>query len=207
MSYNAPELARLYYEQHGRDFSHDWVSLGRNPRAVLVWLPDLVVLMKPVHRHDDAPWSHLSSSPLDADAWYVHLLVGKLQLACQLGMGLEPLPYLCFQRGMRDDRVHVCRWQVFLSRGCFLSSPSLSNINIERISPMGFIMPDTSAPTAPATVTPPTVTITEADASNTISQQKALADRRRGLVSTLNSSRQSSSPSQSTVGSTSTLGS
>ncbi len=205
MSSNAPELAKRYYQHHGRDFSKDWDSLGRNPRAVLVWLPDLVVLMKPVHRHDVAPWFHLSSSPLDADAWYVHLLVGKLSLACQLGMGLEPLPYLCFQRGMRDERVHVCRWQVFLSRGCSLSSPSLSNTNIERISTMGFIMPDTS--TAPATVTPPTVTITEADASNTISQQKALADRRRGLVSTLNSSRQASAASPSTVGSSSTLGS
>ena len=58
---------------------------------------------------------HLSLDIPAADAWYVHLLTGDLQLALQLGSTLPSLPLLCFQRGRRSARLHRHSWRRVLN--------------------------------------------------------------------------------------------
>ncbi len=90
-------------------------ALAANPRGVVVLMPQLVVLMKPAELCRPERWLELGHSPAAADAWYVHLLAGDLGLARALGRLLEPLPWLCFQRGARSPRLHCRRWARFIS--------------------------------------------------------------------------------------------
>ncbi len=111
MSSDARDGARRYYEGSGRSMVADLAALAANPRAVVVLLPSLVALLKPVRHDRPQDWDALAHSPDGADAWYVHLLVGDLGLARRLGAGLACLPWLCFQRGARHARIHRRPWR------------------------------------------------------------------------------------------------
>ncbi len=124
MSTDARSTARRYYEGSGRSLVADAAALAGNPQGVVILLPRLVVLMKPVEHAHPEQWLQLESSPPGADAWYVHLLAGDFSLACQLGRQLPVYHWLCFQRGARSGRWHRCNWARLLraSRGCGTSS-------------------------------------------------------------------------------------
>ncbi len=112
MSRDARQLAHEYYDRHGRDIQQDMQRLSENSRALIIWLPQLIVLAMPVNHHHPERWSSLAStSPQDSDAWYVHLLIGDLALARELGKQVEVLNLLCFQRGLRSPRPHIHRFR------------------------------------------------------------------------------------------------
>lgn len=114
MRADARKEAKLYYRGSGRQLIADVSSITDNPHGVLVFTPELVVLMKPVVLREELLWSELSDDPAEADAWYVHLLVGNVTLARQLASGLPPLEWLCFQRGRRNRLPHVYHWSNLL---------------------------------------------------------------------------------------------
>lgn len=116
MSKDARELAALYYAGSGRSLAADVAALCRNPRGIVMSTPRLFALMRPVCSRRPESWAeHLSLDISAADAWYVHLLAGDLQLAFQLGHTLPPLPLLCFQRGSRSGRPHRLSWRRVLN--------------------------------------------------------------------------------------------
>ncbi len=117
MSRDARQQAHRYYTLQGRDLMTDLTALGENARGIIAWTPQLVALMKPVCCHHAQDWLRLESSPAHANAWYVHLLIGSLDFACQLGARLESYDYICFQRGLRSTRVHVSSWERLIARG------------------------------------------------------------------------------------------
>ena len=118
MSKDARELAARYYAGSGRSMAADVAALCRNPRGIVMSTPRLFALMRPVCSHRPESWAeHLAQDEPAADAWYVHLLVGDLQLARQLGHTLPPLPLLCFQRGSRSGRPHRHSWRRALRHG------------------------------------------------------------------------------------------
>lgn len=128
MSKDARELAARYYEGSGRSMAADVAALSRNPRGIIMSTPRLFVLMRPVCSHRPESWAeHLAQDEPEADAWYVHLLVGDLQLALQLGHTLPPLPRLCFQRGTRSGRPHRHNWRRALRHRGTLSAPRNKN--------------------------------------------------------------------------------
>lgn len=110
MSTDARTNAQFYYTFAGRDVVADVCRLLQNPQGVFLYTPDLVVLMKPVDSRKPQDWEKLEESPPDADAWYVHLLVGRLALARKLAWLLPAYRYLCFERGMRSRKAHRCSW-------------------------------------------------------------------------------------------------
>lgn len=103
-----------YYQESGRTLTEDAVTLAGNPRGVLVYSPELVVMMKPVVLGEELLWVDLADNPSEANAWYVHLLVGNVQLARRLASTLPPLKWLCFHRGRRNSRPHVYSWSSLL---------------------------------------------------------------------------------------------
>lgn len=111
MSTDAREIARHYYEAAGRDLGADLAALAAQPEGVVIFLPRLVVLMKPVSSANPADWEHLGSTPPCADGWYVHLLVGDLALARRLAWLLPGRRWLCFQRGLRHAAPHRRSWE------------------------------------------------------------------------------------------------
>ena len=111
MSQDARDRARAYYGGSGRDMAADCAALSANPQGVLVLLPRLVALLKPVRHDRPQDWDRLAHSPASADAWYVHLLAGDLRLAMRLGAGLRRHDWLCFQRGARNARLHRWPWR------------------------------------------------------------------------------------------------
>lgn len=110
MSRDARIAAAEYYEHFCRSFAADVEALHSNPRGVVLLSPRLVVLMKPAVSYRPQDWWLLRESPPEADAWYVHLLTGDLQLALHLAHTLPPLRWLCFQRGRRNGAVHRLPW-------------------------------------------------------------------------------------------------
>ena len=114
MTPDARREAKRYYRGSGRELTEDVESLIRNPRGILVYTPELVVLMKPVLLCEELLWSALADNPAEADAWYVHLLVGNVALARQLAGSLPPLEWLCFHRGRRNRLPHIYRWSNLL---------------------------------------------------------------------------------------------
>ena len=114
MSPDARRSASLYYAGSGRSLTADLAALAANPSGVIVWLPQLVALMKPVNHTCPERWQALAESPAGADAWFVHLLTGELSLARQMGVRLPRLPWLCFQRGARSATLHRWRWARFV---------------------------------------------------------------------------------------------
>ncbi len=114
MSTDSRTEAYLYYRDSGRNLIDDVNALLCNPRGVLVFTPELVVLMKPVLLQEELLWGELADNPADADAWYVHLLAGNVALARRLAATLPPLEWLCFQRGRRSNQPHIYRWEQLL---------------------------------------------------------------------------------------------
>lgn len=114
MNHDARALAARYYASSARSLGDDLVALAANPAGVVVWLPALVALLKPVCSACPGQWEDLRHIPAAADAWYVHLLAGSLPLALRLGRGLQPLPLLCFRRGLRNPAPHIHAWRHFV---------------------------------------------------------------------------------------------
>ncbi len=110
MSTDARSVARRYYAAAGRDLAADLAALSSNPEGVVVFLPRLVVLMKPVSSKCPDAWGHLEETPPGADGWYVHLLVGDLPLARRLAWLLPGRRWVCFQRGLRNAAPHRRSW-------------------------------------------------------------------------------------------------
>lgn len=115
MNADARKKAWEYYRAAGRDMDADLAALAEHPQGVLLFMPQLVVLMKPVCSRAVAQWTDLPRLFPAADGWYVHLLVGDLRLARQLATALPPRPWLCFQRGRRHPAPHRIPWQAFLN--------------------------------------------------------------------------------------------
>ncbi len=111
MSTDARSRARSYYAGSGRSLEADMAALAANPQGVVVFHPRLVALMKPVAYAHSEHWLELSSSPPEADAWYIHLLSGDMAWARQLGADLPAYPWLCFQRGVRSATLHRWSWE------------------------------------------------------------------------------------------------
>lgn len=110
MSTDARLVARRYYAAAGRDLAADLAALSSNPEGVVVFLPRLVVLMKPVASKCPDDWGRLEENPPCADGWYVHLLAGDLPLARRLAWLLPGLRWVCFQRGLRHAAPHCRSW-------------------------------------------------------------------------------------------------
>lgn len=117
MSRDARVLAAHYYAGSPRRLAADMAALSRNPQGIIMYTPQLVVLMKPVLSGRPQEWQELDTPSPGADAWYVHLLAGELHLALTLGHLLPELPLLCFQRGSRSSIIHRHRWLQTLQRG------------------------------------------------------------------------------------------
>lgn len=117
VSTDARATAAAYYRRAGRNAAEEMQALCRNPQGILYLSARLVALLKPVLSTEPQTWEVLESSPVQADAWYVHLLAGDLRLAQALARQLPPLRWLCFQRGLRHSRPHRCSWQRFCARG------------------------------------------------------------------------------------------
>lgn len=124
MNTDAITTAQRYYAWAGRDFAADAHALARNPQGVLLYTPRLVVMMKPADSRQPQDWAQLTHSPQQADAWYVHLLVGQLSLAGQLAHLVPAYRWVCFQRGRRNTRPHRLPWVRILSH----NSKTINNI-------------------------------------------------------------------------------
>ena len=92
----------------------DLAVLAAHPQGIVLLMPRLVVLMKPVCSNAPEQWTELALISPAADAWYIHLLVGDLRLARRMAATLPPLRWLCFQRGLRAPTPHRHPWQAFL---------------------------------------------------------------------------------------------
>ncbi len=114
MSTDARSTARRYYNGSGRCLEADMAALAANPQGVVIFLPRLVAFLKPVDFSCPQHWLALAHSPQEANAWYVHLLVGDLAWACRIGRSLPALHWLCFQRGARNASLHRVSWARFL---------------------------------------------------------------------------------------------
>ena len=113
MNADARVQAVQYYQAAGRSMAADLEALAQHPQGVVLLMPRLVALMKPVDSSQAESWPELAREFPAADAWYVHLLVGELKLARQLAGALPPLRWLCFQRGLRSTRPHRLPWATF----------------------------------------------------------------------------------------------
>ncbi len=115
MSSDARNTARRYYAGSGYSLAADMSALAANPQGVVIFLPRLVVLAKPVEHDHPEQWLDLGSSPPGADAWYVHLLAGELAHVRPIVRSLPAYPWLCFQRGLRHEAIHRWSWARFVS--------------------------------------------------------------------------------------------
>jgi hypothetical protein len=116
MNTDARATALRYYRTAGRDPHADLRALARNPQGVFLFSPNLVVLMKPVQSHTPDRWQELNHCPPESDGWYIHLLVGNLQLAARLAAALPGKQWLCFHRGLRSPVPHRLPWSVFCKK-------------------------------------------------------------------------------------------
>lgn len=111
MSRDARQIAEQYYAASSRSLAEDLAALGTHSQGVVVYMPQLVVLMKPVARAHPEEWEQLAHEAAVADAWYVHLLAGDLSLARHMAAVLPLQRWLCFRRGLRHGREHVLPWR------------------------------------------------------------------------------------------------
>lgn len=114
MGTDARLTAQRYYRNSGRRLEADVAALLRNPHGVVIYTPRLVALAKPVQHQYPECWEQLEESPAEADGWFMHLLTGDLQWACEIATGMPQLPLLCFRRGLRSPRPHVISAHRFL---------------------------------------------------------------------------------------------
>ena len=115
MSNDARITALRYYSQSGRDIKSDLEALSANPTGVVVWMPQLVVLMKAADSRNPQQWQNLADNPEKPDGWYVHLLTGDLLLARRLACEIPKRHWACFQRGKRNPSPHRLYWQRMLT--------------------------------------------------------------------------------------------
>lgn len=115
MNADARDRAWEYYETAGRDMNADLAALAAHPQGIVLLMPRLVVLMKPVCSREVLLWTDLPQIFPAADAWYVHLLVGDLALARRLAASIAPRRWLCFQRGLRTPAPHRLPWRAFVN--------------------------------------------------------------------------------------------
>ncbi len=113
MNTDARVQAQQYYQAAGRDMAADLAALAAHPHGVVLLMPQLVALLRPVDSTKPPTWQELDSTSTREDAWYVHLLVGNLALARRLAAALPPRRWLCFQRGLRSPRAHRLSWSAF----------------------------------------------------------------------------------------------
>ena len=114
MSTDARTLANHYYAESDRCLAVDLAVLGEHPQGVVLYMPQLVVLMKPVQRAHPDDWENLSTIFPAADAWYIHLLAGDLSMARRMAAELQPMRWLCFRRGLRHHRAHCLPWSAVI---------------------------------------------------------------------------------------------
>ncbi len=129
METDARLIAIRYYRGSEREFAADLTALSANPDAIIIYLPQLVLLMKPADSRHPQQWDTLHHTPHGADAWYVHLLVGNMQQARQVAQRLTPRPWICFQRGARNTRPHIIRWERFTAPPCRINRQHRKNDN------------------------------------------------------------------------------
>lgn len=91
MKPDARVQAQQYYLAAGRDMEADLAALAAHPQGVVLMMPQLVALMKPVQSTEPHLWPLLEHVFHAADAWYVHLLVGDLGIARHMATALPPL--------------------------------------------------------------------------------------------------------------------
>lgn len=113
---DARDKARAYYAGSGRCLQEDMAALAAHPHGVVLFLPELVVLLKAVDHTQPETWAVLPSRFAREDGWYIHLLAGDLHLARRLAHLLPARPWLCFHRGQRHTRPHIRRWEDVLPR-------------------------------------------------------------------------------------------
>jgi len=111
MNKDARYHSNKYYQRQGSSLEADFKAISKNPRGVIIWTRALVVIMKPDYLADKSRWHDLAYSPRDADAWYIHLLTGNIALARALIPMLDALPWFCFQRGLRNNKIHRFSWE------------------------------------------------------------------------------------------------
>ncbi len=115
MNADARIQARQYYQAAGRSIEADIAALMQHPQGVVLLMPQLVVLMKPVRSQSLSDWDNLEHISAETDAWYVHLLAGNLAMARRMAATLPPRRWLCFQRGLRNPHPHRIPWHRVLS--------------------------------------------------------------------------------------------
>lgn len=115
MNADARTQAWEYYREAGRQMEADLTVLAEHPQGIVLLMPRLVALMKPVQSNQPELWPQLEHVFPAADAWYIHLLVGDLRLARRLAAALPPRQWLCFQRGRRNATPHRLPWHAFLN--------------------------------------------------------------------------------------------
>lgn len=103
---DAREEVRLYYKNSFRILSDDVIDLVMNRQGVVVWTENCCLLARMVNSKDKDSWECLWEETEDPDAWYVHLMAGDVKVAMELAKKASPLPFVVFQRGLRDERVH-----------------------------------------------------------------------------------------------------
>lgn len=189
MNADARIRAWNYYRSAGRDLEADLAALSAHPEGVILLMPRLVVLMKPVLSTTPDQWGLLSDEAPAADAWYVHLLTGDLNLARRLAAALPPRQWLCFQRGLRSPAPHRLSWHAFLHH----------HTHIEQT--MGF---SKTSNYRTDTTTIPVVTQTAAGESQ-LSDSHNTAQK-KGLLSTILSSHRREDSDTSEKSSNTTLG-
>jgi hypothetical protein len=98
------EQAAQLYAQHGLVLARDLEAYIRHPLAFCIKRPDLLLLARPVDLAAPDRWL---DEPGVADAWYIHLLVGRLPAA--LAEMPHVLPWCCWHRDFRTPggRLHV----------------------------------------------------------------------------------------------------
>lgn len=114
MNADARIQAWEYYKGSDRSLEADLDALATHPEGIMLLMPRLVVLMKPVPSSRPELWPRLELVFPEADAWYVHLLVGDIHLARRLAAALPHRQWLCFQRGRRNTAPHRLAWTAFL---------------------------------------------------------------------------------------------
>lgn len=171
MTADARVQAWEYYRAAGRSMEADLAALAEHPQGVVLLMPQLVALMKPVLRRRPELWPELARVDAGADAWYIHLLVGDLALARRLATALPPRRWLCYQRGLRSNAPHCLPWHAFLNR------------NLTNATNMGF---SSTSNYRAATTTIPVVTQTTAEESQNAANQANA--QKKGLLSTILSS-------------------
>ena len=111
MSRDARDTAAAYYAVCRRDMAADLEALGAHPQGIILYMPQLVVLMKAVDSRAPQTWEDLPHLPAEPDAWLLYPMAGDLSMARHLAAALPPLPWGCFFRGLRNKRPHRLPWE------------------------------------------------------------------------------------------------